>query len=439
MLEHFSSSYPERNRVFGGPAHMDTVNYIYHELEQTGYYDVYKQRQIHLWSKNEQNLTVNDARIDARPITYSPSVDITADLVLVANLGCDAADYPDKVTGKIVTFQRGNCSFTEKSVLAAAAGVEAAIVYNNGDGPLSGTLGSAANELGEYAPILGISRADGLGLLEQMRTATLKVHVYINSLKENRITYNVIAQTKEGDPDHVVTLGGHSDSVEAGPGINDDGSGTITNLVIAKALSQFSVKNAVRFFFWTAEEFGLLGSKYYVSSLSADELAKIRLYLNFDMVASPNYALMIYDGDGSAFNKPGPAGSAEIENLFETYFATLDLPWISAGFDGRSDYAAFIDHGIPAGGVTTGAEGIMGEEEAEMFNGKAGVAYDLNYHGVGDDTSNLNHEAFLINSKAAAYAVATYARDLDSIPARATAARRHASHDSSCFHSLVSE
>lgn len=449
MLQYFAYSYPERNRVFGGAAHMDTVNYLYHELQTTGYYDVYKQPQVHFWSKTNQNLTVNADNVDVITMTYSPSADVTADLAFVPNLGCAADDYPAMAEGNIALIERGDCSFEEKSVLAAAAGAKAAIVYNNVNGSLSGTLGSASSDLGPYAPIVGISRADGQGLVQKMEDATLNAHLTIDSQMENRTTYSVVAQTKEGDPNKVVTLGAHSDSVETGAGINDNGSGIISNLAVAKELTQFSVKNAVRFCFWTAEEFGLLGSDYYVSSLDADELSKIRLYLNVDMVASPNYALKIYDGDGSAFNLTGPLGSAQIEHLFERYIASRGIASKPTAFDGRSDYQAFIENGIPAGGLSTGAEGIKTEKEAELFGGKAGVAYDPNYHGEGDDMTNLNLEAFLINTRAIAHAVATYARSLDSIPAGNATAKRsprpavrkhaHHPHGSSCFHSLVTE
>jgi carboxypeptidase Q len=233
-----------------------------------------------------------------------------------------------------------------------------------------------------------------------------------------------VAQTKTGDPDYVVALGGHTDSVEAGPGINDDGSGIISNLVIAKALTRFNVKNAVRFLFWTAEEFGLLGSEYYVANLNPTELAKIKLYLNFDMIASPNYINAIYDGDGSSFNLTGPPGSAQIERLSQDYFDSHNLPHVPTEFSGRSDYQAFIDRGIPSGGLFTGAEAVKTEAEAALFGGQAGVAYDANYHAPGDNMTNLNHEAFLLNCKATAFAVATYAMDLSSIHARNTSVKR---------------
>ncbi|KAB8260402.1 putative leucine aminopeptidase 2 [Aspergillus pseudonomiae] len=424
-LEDFAYAYPERNRVFGGKAHDDTVNYLYKELKKTGYYDVYKQPQVHLWSNADQTLKVGDEEIEAKTMTYSPSVEVTADVAVVKNLGCTEADYPSDVAGKVALIKRGECPFGDKSVLAAKAKAAASIVYNNVAGSMAGTLGAAVSDKGPYSAIVGISLEDGQKLIKLAEAGSVSVDLWVDSKQENRTTYNVVAQTKGGDPNNVVTLGGHTDSVEAGPGINDDGSGIISNLVVAKALTKYSVKNAVRFLFWTAEEFGLLGSDYYVSHLNATELNKIRLYLNFDMIASPNYALMIYDGDGSAFNQTGPAGSAQIEKLFEDYFDSKDLAHIPTQFDGRSDYEAFILNGIPAGGIFTGAEGIMSEENASRWGGTAGVAYDANYHAEGDNMTNLNHDAFLINSKATAFAVATYANDLSSIPKRNTTSALH--------------
>lgn len=134
------------------------------------------------------------------------------------------------------------------------------------------------------------------------------------------------------------------------------------------------------------------------------------------MIASPNYVYALYDGDGSSFNQSGPPGSAQIEYLFQDYFTMQGLPYTATAFDGRSDYAEFSNFGIPVGSIFTGAEGIKTESEAEIFGGEAGVAYDINYHQAGDNVTNLNTEAFEINTKGIAYAVATYAQSFEGIP-----------------------
>ena len=205
-------------------------------------------------------------------------------------------------------------------------------------------------------------------------------------------------------------------------------------MTVAKALAKFNVKNAVRFAWWSAEEFGLLGSEHYVQELTPEEDKKIRLYVNFDMIASPNYILGVYDGDGSAFNLSGPPGSAEVEHFLEGFFQENDVPSVPTEFSGRSDYGPFLAKNIPAGGLFTGAEVNKTAEEAALFGGEAGVAYDVNYHKVGDTFDNLNFEAFEINAKAIAAVVANYGNDWQDIPVRSnssvpeTPARRVRNH-----------
>ncbi|OAX81393.1 hypothetical protein ACJ72_04265 [Emergomyces africanus] len=415
-LQDLAYATPERNRVFGTKAHNDTVDYLIRELKKTRYYDVTKQEQVHLWSMSNATLKVNGEDKEVSPMTYGPSGETNTDIVLVNNLGCVAGDFPPEVNGKVALILRGECPFGLKSALAGSAKAVGALIYNNIPGPLSGTLGSPTDPNGPYPPTVGLSKEIGDDLASRVGSETLTAELKAHSEFENRTTFNVIATSKSGNKDNIIAIGGHSDSVEAGPGINDDGSGIIGNLVIAKALARFKVRNAVSFLFWTAEEYGLLGSQFYVDSLTPEQRDKIRLYLNFDMTASPNYANMIYDGDGSTFNLTGPAGSAEIEKLFQKYYEDRKEAHIPTEFDGRSDYDAFISVGIPAGGIFTGAEGIMTEEQAKMFGGKAGVAYDVNYHGVGDDVNNINKKAWLMNTKGAAYALATYARSVKGLP-----------------------
>lgn len=406
------------NRAFGGPGHQATVDWLYDTLVKTGYYNVYKDKFVELFSNADVQADADGEAFQARFMTYSPSGNITADLVAVANIGCDAADYPAAVSGKIALISRGTCPFGQKATLAKAAGAGGAVIYNNVEGSLAGTLGGVGN----YAPTVGVTKEVGASLLEKINAGGVKVHLSVKAVEENRTTYNVIAETKGGDHNNVLMLGGHTDSVFAGPGINDDGSGTVGILTVAKALTKYSVKNAVRFAFWSAEEFGLLGSNHYLRTINGTisggpaEVNKVRAYLNFDMIASPNYVLGIYDGDGSGFNFSGPPGSDTIEKDFETFFDSKKLPHIPSIFSGRSDYAAFLENGIPSGGLFTGAEQPKTEEEAKLFGGQAGVALDINYHEKGDDIKNLNHDAYLWNSQAIANSVAKYALDFGKIP-----------------------
>lgn len=138
------------------------------------------------------------------------------------------------------------------------------------------------------------------------------------------------------------------------------------------------------------------------------------------MLASPNYKIGVYDGDGSTFGTTGPDGSAQVQKLWHDYFAAEGLNSTASEFDGRSDYRAFLRSGIPCGGLDTGAEKNKSVAQVSMFGGRAGVAYDKNYHGPGDNLANLNKEAFLIMTRAIAHAVGTYGRSFEGFPLRST-------------------
>ncbi len=208
-------------------------------------------------------------------------------------------------------------------------------------------------------------------------------------------------------------VGAHLDSVTAGPGINDNGSGSATILEIAEQLAALKYTNKlqrqVRFAFWGAEEPGLLGSEHYVANLTDAQRAKIYANLNFDMVGSPNYVRFVYDGDGSDTPDAGPPGSDAIEEIFTKYFADQGLASDPTAFDGRSDYGPFIAEGIPAGGLFSGAEGIKTAEQAQLYGGTAGVAYDKCYHQACDTINNLNSKALFEFGDAAAHATLTLA------------------------------
>lgn len=298
------------------------------------------------------------------------------------------------------------------------------IAWNNAEGTLEGYSLQVLYPTGEFVPVAGITLGQGEALLAQL---TAGVNITVDLFTDAKLynTLNIIAETKAGDHDNVIHVSGHSDSVTAGPGINDNGSGSISILEIALQLTNFTVNNAVRFSWWTAEEAGLLGAEYYVHELPQTERNKIRLLLDFDMMASPNFAYQIYDGDGSAFNASGPAGSAEAEHEFAAYFDSIGLNHTEIEFDGRSDYGPFLEAGIAAGGIAGGAEGLKTEAEALLFGGAAGVPYDVNYHENGDTVNNLNLDAWIEFSRAIAHMTATYAVSFDGLPAaNATAGRK---------------
>ncbi|TWP51580.1 M28 family peptidase [Lentzea tibetensis] len=371
-----------------------------------------------------QSAKVGAQSFEAIPMEESPQTPvggITGPIRVVpedATTGCEATDFAGQdFTGTVALIRRGGCTFEIKHKNAAAAGAIGVIVSNNVDGALSGvTLVNPG-----VVPVGGVSKADGTalaGLAGQAVTLDLRFHF------ETRTARNVIAQTKTGRKDNVVMAGAHLDSVETGPGINDNGSGSAGLLETALQLgSKPKVNNAVRFAWWGAEELGLIGSTEYVRALTFEQQLDIALYLNFDMIGSPNAGYFVYDGDNSdnVGAGPGPFGSAQIEKAFVDYFTATGQPTEGTDFSGRSDYGEFIAQGIPAGGLFTGAEGIKTDAQAAKWGGTAGVAYDKCYHSKCDNLGNLDRVALGKNGDALAFVTATYAistEDINGVPPR---------------------
>ncbi|KAK9764947.1 hypothetical protein K7432_007111 [Basidiobolus ranarum] len=411
-------------RVFGSKGHQLTVDYIHGIVKKAGY-DVTLQEFTAPYSETlAQKLTIDGKEyvIQAMTLTAStPEGGVTAPLVLIPNVtgekgsaGCEDGDFAGlDLKGKIALVERGSCPFNTKSINAGKLGAIATIVYNNAPGDFKGTLGAEGTS---QFPTGGISQESGKILMELLKKGEVKASVNIKELRENRSTYNIIAETKGGDPSKVIMLGAHSDSVQAGPGINDNGSGSAALLELAHQFRNVKPKNKIRFAWWSAEEFGLVGSEYYVAKLPKSEINNIAVMLNFDMIASPNYVIRVYKGDESG--QAVPAGSEVITKMFEDHFKAKKITYESDVYPfSRSDVGPFAAIGIPSGGLDTGAEKLKTEEQAKKFGGKAGEPYDKCYHQACDTTANIAHKAFLINSRGIAHAVATYANDVSSVSA----------------------
>ncbi|WP_369257967.1 M28 family peptidase [Geodermatophilus amargosae] len=360
--------------------------------------------------------------------TYSGSGDVTAAVQAVDvtippvgelngnTSGCEDSDFDGFTEGNIALLQRGTCAFGIKVQNAVANGAAGVVLFNEGqpgrDALLSPTLGAPIDRA---VPVVGVGYAAGVAL----QGATVRIAV--DAVSEIRETENVVAELPGRTSDNVVMAGAHLDSVPEGPGINDNGSGSAGLIEVAENLGKVKPVNTIRFAWWGAEELGLLGSNEYVGSLldaegePTPELERIGLYLNFDMIGSPNFARFVYDGDQSTFPAPAgvpvPEGSDQIEYVFEDFYESRGLYYEGTEFSGRSDYQAFINNGIPSGGLFTGAEVLKEDYQVLLYGGEAGVAYDPNYHEAGDDIGNIDEKALDENSDAVAYAVLTLAYD----------------------------
>ncbi len=346
------------------------------------------------------------------------AVDINLVPPRASTSGCEAVDFAGFPAGNIALVQRGTCAFAVKAVNAQAAGASAVIIFNQGNDPtrealIVGTL--LPLPLGAppvTIPVVGASFANGEALAQPGARAAITL-----APPENVTQYNVIAESRDGDPNNVVMVGAHLDSVQRGPGIQDNGSGSAAILETALQMAKVKPRNKLRFAWWGAEEAGLVGSTAYVAGLSAEEKARIALYLNFDMIGSPTHVFFIYDGNDSDATGagPGPGGSAQIEKAFEAFYTERNIPFKGTDFSGRSDYGPFIANGIPAGGLFTGAEGVKTAAEAAIWGGTAGAPYDPCYHLACDTFANVSLTALDVNSDAVAYTTLLFAMSTESV------------------------
>ncbi|RYO76876.1 hypothetical protein DL766_008103 [Monosporascus sp. MC13-8B] len=411
--------YNHPTRVIGSHGHLGTLTYISSAIAKLGdYYSLSNQSFSAVTGRVFESRLVlgNEVPKSAIPLQLTPPTKdkkpVYGDLVLVENEGCELSDYPANLTGNIAFILRGSCAYGVKSELAGKAGAVAAVVYNYDEDEVHGTLSSPSPD---QVATFSLSGKEAQPVLKQLKQGQgVDAIAYIDAEVKTTVTTNIIAQTRGGDQDNCVMLGGHSDSVTAGPGINDDGSGSLSLLEVATHLSRYSVNNCVRFAWWSGEEEGLLGSDYYVSVLPKEENLKIRLFMDYDMMGSPNFAYQIYN----ATNAVNPVGSQELRDLYVDWYEAHGLNYTFIPFDGRSDYDGFIRNGIPGGGIATGAEGIKTNAEETMFGGKAGDWYDPCYHQICDDVGNVNLAAWEINTRLIAHSVATYAVSFKGFPER---------------------
>jgi len=419
-------------RAVGTPGYDASVDYVAGVLRTRGFDVATPDFQARVFKTEKPELTVGGAVIDANTLEYSAGTTGVSGPLVAAPAdetpGCAPADYDGlAVKGAVVLVDRGSCPFSEKQTIATKLGALAMIVANNVDGEnMGGTLGK---DTAVTIPVISVSKADGARLRAAPGPATIKLAASTDTINAR----NVIATTKTGSDRDVVMVGAHLDSVPAGPGINDNGSGVAALLETALQLgSSPQVKNAVRFGFWGAEEIGLVGSKNYIESLDVDQLKDIALYLNFDMIGSPNPGYFTYDGDQSTALEDGqtlprvPEGSPGIERTFVEYLKSVGKTAEDTSFDGRSDYDGFTMAGIPSGGLFTGAEENMTAAQATLWGGIADAPFDPNYHRATDTLDHVDRTALGINGGGVAFVVGLYAQDLDGrngMPARADRTR----------------
>ncbi len=418
-LEAFQAIADESNetRAWTTQGHQDSREYIIKQLEQAGYEVEEKVFAYEEWLITQSELLVDGEELDYAVFDGSATGDIEGSVVSVdlmlppgeqensSTSGCEPDDFTGFPSGAIALIQRGSCTFLEKVENAQDAGAVGVIIFNEGQQGRRGIVEGTTGELVDV-PVVGISFQDGAALAELSAFASILIEGELESWD----LVNVVAETPGGQDDSVILIGAHLDSVPAGPGINDNGSGSALVLEMALQIAELGLEpeNRVRFAWWDGEEYGLLGSIEYAENLRDQEVDEILAYLNFDMVASPNGIPFLYDGDASNTGldfggRPAPAGSDIVEWIQQEWYDGRALQYSEVSPDIPSDSWWFLANDVPLGGTFTGADSVKSVQEANVFGGSAGEPYDSCYHQRCDSLDNLDEELFLMVARSSAY------------------------------------
>jgi Zn-dependent M28 family amino/carboxypeptidase len=330
--------------------------------------------------------------------------------------GCTAADYGTVlVRGAIAVVDDTGCSVGDKQDAAVAKGAVGLLVVS-----APGTSGSPA---GLFTPGYYQRLSIPVGVIENDADAALRrtnapVRLVLDSKPVMVKSRNIVVQTKTGDTKNIVLVGAHLDSSARSPGINDNGSGVAALLEAASALgAEPRITNAVRFAFWGSES---EGPTKYVRGLARD-LDDVAMYLSVNMIGSPNAGYFTYDGDQSGQPNPDiplqsvPAGSAGMERTLAGYLNLAGVRPADMPLSTTTDYGPFLATGIPVGGLTAGSSQRKTEVQARLWGGRAGIAFDPNYHTARDTVDNIDRQALSVMGQAVAFAVGTYAQSVEGV------------------------
>lgn len=423
------------NRTTGTPGYDASVDYVVKALRGKGF-DVSTPQfeRIRNVSEGKPTLTVGGRSFpvdQASLLVRTPPGGLTGQVVRPTQAaGCGAGDYAAALPkGAIAVVDDSRCSVVDKQNAAVGRGAAAVIVISQPSGQgAPPTLFNPGyyNQLTVPVAVVGANGAAAL------KGSTASVRLVLDAENVRVVSRNVVAQTKTGSANEVVMVGTHLDSPADSPGINNAGSGVAAVLETALQLGPLPpVANAVRFAFWGAAENGLNGSMDYVFSLDNNALNDIALYLNFDMLGSPNPGFFTDDGDQSGPAGPGvaasdiPEGSAGIERTLAGYLNLAGKRPADMPLNTRTDYHPFLVAGVPVGGMNTGASQTKTTVQARLWGGQPGAAFDPNYQGPRDTVDEINRDALAVMGSGVAFAVGTYADSIGGVNGVTPHDKRH--------------
>ncbi|RCG14383.1 hypothetical protein DTL70_31240 [Streptomyces diacarni] len=412
------------DRGYNRPGFTRSVRYVAGRLEDAGYavrrqkvpytdFDVTSERlSVRAGHGGPRDVPVLMTRFT--PSTAAHGVNARAVALPEGRTGCEPGDYEGvAVRGSVVVLARNACGYAHQQQVAARAGARAVVMYYPTPSPRNNYRLMAIDPEDFRIPMGMVSQTDGERLARQAAARPgARVRLTLRARNVERETVNLIAETRGGDPDDVVVLGGHLDSVPEAPGINDNGStaATVLQTALAMAPHQDAVRNKVRFMWWGAEEIIDVGSGYYVDHLSPAERGRIAAVLNGELLAPSNSGRFVWD--------TGSGGSHELAELFAGYFTRHGLPFErqDPGAIG-SDHLVFQEAGLPVGGIDGGNLGVKTAAQQRLFGGTAGQMFDPCYHQPCDRLSAIDRQDLDRNAPALAWVTARLATDDDAVRA----------------------
>lgn len=283
-------------RVAGTQGGANAADYIASEFEKSGLEVTRQPFTFEGWENRGTTVELilpQAQKLEVQAIQYSPGGQAEGEIVVVPGLG-NRQDFAQvNVRGKIALVKRGTLPFSVKAANAEQAGARAILIYNEQPQIFTGTLRERVN-----IPTLALSGASAASVLKALGNGAVQARLNSDTAIVERTGYNIIG-TRRGASDETIVLGGHYDSVDAGPGAGDNASGTATLLELARVVgSKPQPQHTLVLIAFDAEELGLVGSRAYVEKLSSAQIAKIRAMLNFDMLGAGSGPLLLM-GDGN--------------------------------------------------------------------------------------------------------------------------------------------
>jgi hypothetical protein len=399
-----ADGHPSRNS--GEPGYKASADYVAHVMTDAGYnvtiqqytFTYYAYTGIPAFSQTSpapQNYVLNKdwgpgqstGSVTGGTVQPAGGIVIPPTPTPTSTSGCSASDFSGFTAGRIALIQRGGCNFGVKVQNAQAAGASGVIIFNEGNttpdrtGLLIGGLQDAAgNPIIPTIPVAFTTFEVGNELYSEAQQAPPVMNLAIPAIvKPNTPDYNVIAESKGGDPNHVVVVDAHLDAIY-GAGMLDNASGSATILDVAQQMKNVNPLNKLRFIWFGGEEVGLLGSSYYVNNLTSSELSHIGYDLDADVTATPNYTIGVLDPAGPDLFS-GTVSSTFPNRVYKA--STVARDQAIAYFDSigknhelfspvGTDAFSFNTVGIPASGLLTGQDCCKTQHEVDLFGGFTG-------------------------------------------------------------------